>query len=64
MKKSEIYNRANAEAIQTAIKRRFGGMAGVEIGDAEGFIRIRDAEPARAKYVKADFCEQRLGRRS
>ena len=56
MEKSEIYNRANAEAIQAAIKRRFGGMAGVDIGDAEGFIRIKEKAPARAEmHVKADF---------
>lgn len=59
MKKSAIYNRANAEAIQAAIKRRFGGMAGVDITDAEGFIRIKEKEPARGEmHVKADFCER------
>jgi hypothetical protein len=59
MKKSEIYNKANAEAVQAAIKRRFGGMAGVDIADAEGFIRIKEKAPARAEmHVKADFCER------
>ena len=59
MKKSAIYNRANTEAIQAAIKRRFGGMAGVDITDAEGFIRIKEKEPARGEmHVKADFCER------
>lgn len=59
MKKSAIYNRANAEAIQAAIKRRFGGMAGVDIADAEGFIRIKEKEPARAEmHLPANFSER------
>lgn len=57
--KKKIYNKANADAIQSAINRRFGNAAGIEITDAEGFIRIKEREPARAEmHVKAEFCER------
>ncbi len=57
--KRKIYTRENADAVQAAILRRFGSMAGVDIGDAEGFIRIIEKAPVQTRmHVQAEFEER------
>jgi predicted RNA-binding Zn-ribbon protein involved in translation (DUF1610 family) len=56
--KSKTFSASNVKAVQDAITRRFGGMAGVDVREADGHIRITDKSPqSRQLQVKAEFAE-------
>jgi hypothetical protein len=59
MSKKAIFNASNVRAVQDAITRRFGGMAGVNIAEKDGLFRVTEKSPARNEmHVKAEFAER------
>lgn len=58
-RKKSIFNASNVRAIQDAITRRFGGMAGVDVRKEGGQIRISEKAPARNElHGRAEFSER------
>lgn len=58
-RKKSIFNALNVRAIQDAITRRFGGMAGVDVRKDGGQIRISEKAPARNElHGRAEFSER------
>ena len=57
--KAKLFTAANARIMQDAIKRRFGGPAGVDISEQDGLFRITEKNPVpQQMHVAAEFSER------
>lgn len=58
-KKREIFSKENVRLVQDAIKRRFGGMGGIDVKEEGGLFRITEKNPApKQLHVAAEFSER------
>ena len=57
--KKETFKAANVRLVQDAIKRRFGGYAGIDIEETDGLFRVTEKNPAPMQmHVAAEFAER------